>query len=166
MSIEQGLLLWGSRLYIPPVLCNELLSKIHEGNQSIFKCRALAISSVWWPGLNEEVGAFVTSCIVCTRLCHSHTEPMISSDLPKYPWQKICMWYISIRSASNRLLFQIYQISFTGTWHHLQKRDQSSKIYLRPSRDTRRAVLRQRATVFVIQMSWVCKNVWVSSFYQ
>ena len=47
LSIEQGLLLKGARLVIPPALRQSMLTKIHTGHQGITKCRERAKQSVW-----------------------------------------------------------------------------------------------------------------------
>ena len=48
LSVENGLLLRGCRIIIPPPLRKKLLNKIHSGHQGITKCREMARQSVWW----------------------------------------------------------------------------------------------------------------------
>ena len=57
--IENGLLMRGNRIVIPPPLRRELLSKIHTGHQGITKCRERARQSVWWPGVSKELEELV-----------------------------------------------------------------------------------------------------------
>ncbi|GFR59411.1 Pol polyprotein [Elysia marginata] len=51
LTVNHGLLLYNSRIVIPESLQADILSKIHEGHQGIVKYRAMAKTSVWWPGL-------------------------------------------------------------------------------------------------------------------
>ena len=51
ISIENGLIIRGSRIIIPLELQPEMLTKIHDGHLGITKCRARARQAIWWPGL-------------------------------------------------------------------------------------------------------------------
>ena len=55
LSVEDGLLLRGSRIVIPSSLQTDMLKRIHKGHQGIGKCRERARHSVWWPGLNSQL---------------------------------------------------------------------------------------------------------------
>ncbi len=55
LTIQDGLLLYGSRIVIPASLRADILSKLHEGHLGITKCRERAKHSVWWPGLSREL---------------------------------------------------------------------------------------------------------------
>ena len=46
-------------------------------------------TSVWWPGVSVETEEFVKKCSTCVKLTHPANEPMISSKLPKHPWERI-----------------------------------------------------------------------------
>ena len=54
MSVEEGLLLRGSRI-IPQALRGDILHRIHAGHLGIVKCRERARQGVWWPGLSAEL---------------------------------------------------------------------------------------------------------------
>ena len=47
LTVQEDLLLRGSRIFIPPTLRKALLNKIHCGHQGITKCRELARHSIW-----------------------------------------------------------------------------------------------------------------------
>ena len=44
---------------------------------------------MWWPGISEHISNFVKNCHKCTHDATPHKEPLISSSLPEYPWQKV-----------------------------------------------------------------------------
>ena len=46
LTVQEGLLLYRTRLVSPVELRRDILSKIHDGHQGIVKCRALAKCSV------------------------------------------------------------------------------------------------------------------------
>ena len=84
-----GLLMRGCRLVVPKALQQETLSKIHEGHQGIVRCRLRANSSVWWPGISNQITNFIQSCHKCTRDHKPNKEPLIPTPLPDYPWQQV-----------------------------------------------------------------------------
>ncbi|MGH0124947.1 UNVERIFIED_CONTAM: hypothetical protein FKN15_020833 [Acipenser sinensis] len=86
---EQHLKLLGGRIVIPPSLRQEILDKIHEGHQGISKCRERAKQSVWWLGVSRQLQDLVKGCDICCRERDNRPEPMIASQLPKRPWQKV-----------------------------------------------------------------------------
>ena len=62
---------------------------IHEGHQGIGKCRELAKTSVWWPGLSREVQDMVENCKVCAKHRQQRAEPLMPTLFPERPWQMI-----------------------------------------------------------------------------
>ena len=69
LSLYDNLLLYGSRIVIPPKLCNETLAKIHQGHQGIQRCLLRIKSSVWWPGVSQAVETFVKHWSHCSYVC-------------------------------------------------------------------------------------------------
>lgn len=91
LSVQEGLIMFGTRLVIPAVLRKDILCKIHDGHQGIVKCRALARSSVWWPGLSQAIQTMVDSCGTCIKERKARPEPLRPSGVPDYPWQRVGM---------------------------------------------------------------------------
>lgn len=91
LTVEQGLLLYQCRLVIPTALRQDILKRLHEGHQGIVKCRALARSSVWWPGLSQQIETLVMNCPDCEKERRVNPEPLKPTDTPNYPWQRVGM---------------------------------------------------------------------------
>ena len=66
LSVENELLLKGSRIVAPTELRSEMLDKLHEGHLGITKCHARARQSVWWPGISQHLAEKVKNCVGCT----------------------------------------------------------------------------------------------------
>ena len=55
MTIEDGLLLKGTCIIIPPTLHKEMIHLLHTGHLGFKKCLNCAKHSTYWPGLYEEL---------------------------------------------------------------------------------------------------------------
>ena len=67
----------------------ETLHKIHAGHQGIVRCRLRATSSVWWPGISKDVESYVKKCPECVKMTANPREPLLTTPLPRYPWEKV-----------------------------------------------------------------------------
>ena len=66
LTLEDGLVLKGSRIIVPASMRNQVLQAIHLGHQGENKCILRARESVFWPRL-----------------------PILQPDLPTRPWEKL-----------------------------------------------------------------------------
>ena len=89
LTLGEYLLLYGGRVVVPKTMQAETLQKLHRGHQGIQRCRLSAIASVWWPGISREIDDFISCCPQCCRDTRPAREPLITSPLPDYPWQKV-----------------------------------------------------------------------------
>ena len=89
LTIGENLLLYGGRVVVPKQLQDETVCKLHQGHQGIQRCRLRAQSAVWWPGISKQLNDFVSQCPECSRDAPPQKEPLITSILPDYPWQRI-----------------------------------------------------------------------------
>ena len=89
LTLHDDLLLRGRRIVVPQSLQAETLQKIHSGHQGITQCSLRVTSSVWWPGVKQQVEDVVHNCPECTKASQAQRQPMISTPLPQYPWEKV-----------------------------------------------------------------------------
>uniref|UniRef100_A0A3B3QZC1 Gypsy retrotransposon integrase-like protein 1 n=1 Tax=Paramormyrops kingsleyae TaxID=1676925 RepID=A0A3B3QZC1_9TELE len=90
LSLADGVLLRRDRIVVPQVLREEMLFRIHEGHLGMENCKRRSRGSVYWPGINSDIEKVVSSCEVCIKHQNGQArEPMIITDLPQYPWQKV-----------------------------------------------------------------------------
>ena len=89
LTLHGDLLLFNHRIVIPASLQRETLKRIHEGHQGIERCRMRVKSSVWWPGVTDQIVQLVEQCSVCAKAASLRKEPLVPSPLPQYPWQVI-----------------------------------------------------------------------------
>lgn len=67
LTVQDRLLLRGSRLVIPTAMRNTVLDSLHGGHQRMTKCRERAKESVWWPGLSSQLNDLVKNCRICIK---------------------------------------------------------------------------------------------------
>ena len=90
LSVINGLLLRKNRIVIPQSLRKEMLKRLHEGHLGMEKCKRRARTSMYWPGINTDIDKMVSSCETCLKHhAKQQKEPMVTTDLPAVPWQKV-----------------------------------------------------------------------------
>lgn len=89
LTVYDGLLIKGTILVIPSALRIDVLAKLHEGHQSMVKCQKHTRQSVWWPGLSQQLKELALNCRTCIKEHINHKGPLIPTDLPERPWQKL-----------------------------------------------------------------------------
>ena len=55
LSIQDGCVLWGSRVVIPQRGRQKIMEELHDGHLGISKMNSLARSVLWWPGPDAEI---------------------------------------------------------------------------------------------------------------
>ena len=86
LTIEDGLILKGERIVIPPTLRPEILDTLHKGHLGQEKCLLRARTTVFWPGITKDV----TNLVTCQKhQRHNQKQPILQPEPPSYPWQKV-----------------------------------------------------------------------------
>lgn len=72
------------------------------------KCRERARQSMWWPGLSQQINKLVLNCRVCIKERTNYTEPLMPSDLPARPWQKLGADLLTLKEKMFLLVVSYY----------------------------------------------------------
>ncbi|XP_023806890.1 uncharacterized protein K02A2.6-like isoform X1 [Oryzias latipes] len=120
LTVHDGLLLRGTRLVIPSSLRNDVLEKLHEGHMGVTKCRERAKQTVWWPGLSNQLSDMVLRCRTCIQERTNVKEPLMPSQMPDRPWQRLGADLFTLDSKEYLLVVdyfsrfvEIAQLSYT-----------------------------------------------------
>ena len=84
ISVEDGLILLGSRVIVLESLRGNILQQIHGGHFGIEKCKLRAKSCVYWPSVYKEIENIVNSCCVCHKYHNSQQK-----QIPSRPWRTL-----------------------------------------------------------------------------
>ena len=108
LTIEDGLILKGTRIIIPNNQCKAILKLIHEGHLGLNKCKLRAKETVYWPGLNEQLEDLVLNCELClkysTAKCKLEPSLTLGQEVPLYPWTKLATDIFHFESVSYLLI--------------------------------------------------------------
>ena len=86
LSIDNGLLLKGTRVCIPPELLKKTLADLHGAHQGVDRMQAQAREAVYWPGIDSDISDYVSQCTICTKHKASlPAQPMLLRDIPDGP---------------------------------------------------------------------------------
>lgn len=88
LSVNDGLIMKGERIVIPPSMRSEMLKNIHIGHMGIEKCRKRARDIIFWPCMGKQIADLVSKCAICLENRNSiQKEPLIPSEIPNRPWE-------------------------------------------------------------------------------
>lgn len=81
LSVEDGCILWGARVVIPPEGREKMLDELHEAHPGMTRMKGLARGYMWWPHMDDDIEGKVKSCSQCLE---HQREP---SKAPIHPWE-------------------------------------------------------------------------------
>jgi len=127
-SIQQGCLMWGHRLIIPPKYRKQLLQELHSTHMDTVKMKALARSYIWWPGVDSEIECFTKECKECFILNDSPPKSVLHNwTWPGGPAQKLHLDFLG-----PIVIFTLkYLVHIQQTYFNLINNNQDRKIFLR-----------------------------------
>ena len=94
LSVFDGVITYKNRIVIPPKLRQEILDNLHSAHQGTSSMKARIESSVFWPGIYNELENIRDKCYQCHRMAPSQPDPPPTDPvLPDYPFQCVCADY-------------------------------------------------------------------------
>lgn len=89
LSIIENVLCHKSAIVIPEIFRKQVLKGLHAGHLGLNKTHEKTKTSVWWPNIKHCIEDLIKNCETCIKSQNQSFEPMISSDVPKRPWEQL-----------------------------------------------------------------------------
>ena len=67
LSLEDEILLWGSRVVVPPQARDTVMEEAHSAHIGIARMKSLTRQFVWWTKIDSNLEAKVRNCSVCQK---------------------------------------------------------------------------------------------------
>ena len=81
LSVEDGLILYGSRILIPKSSRKDVLAKLHMSHQGVERTKRRARQTVYWPGIINDIATTIQSCNSCQERQPSQCKEPMMTDL-------------------------------------------------------------------------------------
>ena len=92
LTIEDGLVLHGEVLVIPPSERERILQQLHQFHQGTTKAQLFTCGCVFWPDINKATEEAVWQCETCNWFqAQNAAVPLIPMPTPSHPWQMCAM---------------------------------------------------------------------------
>ena len=90
LSINSDLILKGDRIVVPQSMRKEMLTILHIGHPGITKVKTRARSTLYWPGMNNQLDNLSRTCQQCQEYQNrQREEPALNHEIPETPWTKV-----------------------------------------------------------------------------
>jgi transposase InsO family protein len=109
LSADQGCLLWGSRVVVPPSIRTQLLQELHEDHPGIVRMKSRARMYLWFPGIDGDIEAIVHGCSTCQAMQKDlPPPPLIPWSFPQGVWQRLHIDYAEYNKKFYLILIDAY----------------------------------------------------------
>jgi hypothetical protein len=97
LTLADGVILFKTRVLIPPSLRSEMLECLHSAHQGVQGMKARAAESIFWPGISAAIHTTRERCRTCNTIAPSHAaEPPITAEPPQFPYEQVCADYFEL----------------------------------------------------------------------
>ena len=90
LSLEDGILLWGSRVVAPLQARDTVIEEVHAAHIGITRMKSLTRQFVWWPKIDSDLESKVRNCGTCQKFKSEPPQAVLHPwEWPKQPWVRI-----------------------------------------------------------------------------
>lgn len=109
LSIEQGCLIWGLRVLIPPNLKEPILKELHWSHPGVARMKSMARSHVWWPKLDADLERITRACRQCSKTRNAPpAAPLCPWTWPSGPWKRVHVDFATSEGKHYLILVDAY----------------------------------------------------------
>ena len=101
LSVQDDVLLYGTRTVIPERLRDRVLDTLHSAHQGCTQMWNRAEISVFWPGLRQDIETIRSKCTTCRVVAPSQAKlPPHPPPEPEYPFQEVCSDFFQLEGST------------------------------------------------------------------
>ena len=90
LSVDNDLVLKGTRIVVPRSLRHQVLENLHASHQGLVHTKRRARQVVYWPGMNAEIDKMIRQCEVCrTHVPSQPKEPLLNDRIATLPFESV-----------------------------------------------------------------------------
>ena len=109
LSIEEGLVVKGHRICIPPELYDISLNDLHKAHEGIEKMQHKARTAICWPDKDTNITEYIKWCKTCTQYKAAQPiQPLLPWDVPKAPWQDLATEFFQFNNKEYLLVVDVF----------------------------------------------------------
>ncbi|KAK3920039.1 hypothetical protein KUF71_009326 [Frankliniella fusca] len=129
LSIEEGCVLVGERVVIPPTLRENVLNLLHGGHPGVVRMKMRARGSVYWPKIDEDIGEFVKNCDPCAQYNFKAVSPATGRwPITTAPWMRLHLDFFYFKTITVLILvdsfskwLDVWPVASTAAEHVIPK---------------------------------------------
>ena len=111
LSVDDGLVLHGSRILIPPSCRKDVLSRLHAAHRGAESTIRRARSTVWWPAIESDIKSTVAACEQCQSLLPCQPkEPLLPTPPSTRPFENVSADFCQVGSQQ----WLVYHDRYSG----------------------------------------------------
>ena len=89
LSVINGVIFKGMRIYVPKIMRSDFMAKAHEGHLGREKTKRRARSCIYWQRMNEDIDHYVSKCETCCKFLNNQPREPLIQDTQIHPWFKV-----------------------------------------------------------------------------
>ena len=94
LSVQDGCILWGNRVIIPPPGRDRVLKALHDSHPGMARMKSFARAFAWWPNMDKDIESMVRQCGNCQQnQALPAKEPLHPWSWPNRPWSRLHIDY-------------------------------------------------------------------------
>ena len=109
LTVDQGCVLWGLRVVIPPKFQHRLLSELHVSHPGIVRMKALCRSYIWYPNMDKDIERMVNQCDAClSTRANPVPATIVPWPTPSHVWERIHLDFGYFKGQDFLILIDTY----------------------------------------------------------
>ena len=103
LTVENDLIYFGTKLFIPTALRKDVLRRAHDTHMGIQQQFNKVNKEFWWPGMYNDIKRFIKACGACQKL--RGVRAQYTTKWPTAsPWERVHMDWAYVKNRGNILI--------------------------------------------------------------